>query len=85
MCALLLYNSPSQSIFAGVSLQHFLSDFIFFSILHVVLQHVSEYDDSEALSIWAHSLFLTGDFDLAFKKNELALKYCQVSFIKIYF
>ncbi|XP_045159228.1 helicase with zinc finger domain 2-like isoform X2 [Mercenaria mercenaria] len=42
-----------------------------------ILQHVCDYDDPEALAIWARSLFMTRDYDLAFQKNELALKYCQ--------
>ncbi|XP_060606182.1 helicase with zinc finger domain 2-like, partial [Ruditapes philippinarum] len=42
-----------------------------------ILQYVCDYDDSEALEIWARSLYNTGDYDLALKKNNLALKYCS--------
>lgn len=37
-----------------------------------------EFDDAEALAIWAKSLFMSGDYDLALKKNKLAIKYCKV-------
>ncbi|XP_060566279.1 helicase with zinc finger domain 2-like isoform X2 [Ruditapes philippinarum] len=46
-------------------------------VCSTILQHVCDYDDSEALEIWARSLYNTGDYDLALKKNKLALKYCS--------
>lgn len=45
----------------------------------IILQHLCDYDDPEALEIWARSLFSTGVYDLAFEKNALAIKYCQDS------
>ncbi|XP_053391000.1 helicase with zinc finger domain 2-like isoform X2 [Mercenaria mercenaria] len=42
-----------------------------------ILKDTCDYDDAEALEIWARSLFETGDYSIALDKCQLAMKYCK--------
>ena len=43
-----------------------------------VLQEFCDYDDSEALELWARALVMSRDYDLALQKCDMAIKYAKV-------
>ncbi|XP_052254570.1 helicase with zinc finger domain 2-like [Dreissena polymorpha] len=46
-------------------------------VCSIILQEFCDYNDVEAFELWSKALCMSGDYDLALKKCELALQYCQ--------
>ncbi|KAH3699068.1 hypothetical protein DPMN_074022 [Dreissena polymorpha] len=46
-------------------------------VCSIILQEFCDYNDYEAFELWSKALCMSGDYDLALKKCELALKYCK--------